>query len=172
MTLALDDPLWNELKGCYGDLSNLIQWLNQAYQPNGLSGELIGNIVNEVHHQGDSSSAMYAVAPHLIRLAEGVGSDFAYDLLTCAGAIYARAEVDGRGDCPDELEEEFMESAELAATAIVGFIPETDDYSTFVWGVSALAAFKGHGRFARLLSQLDFYENEFHHPVVGRIPLD
>lgn len=74
MPIELTDPAWAELEGSYGTIKDVIKWLHQAYSPSGLNNQLLGNLINEVKHQGDSSSAMYAVAPHLIDLAKKLTS--------------------------------------------------------------------------------------------------
>jgi hypothetical protein len=68
MPLALTDPRWNDLRTSYGETTDVIAWLTEA-QRAGLSEDQLGDLINEVQHQGGTSTAMYAVAPHLIALA-------------------------------------------------------------------------------------------------------
>lgn len=63
MPLALTDPRWNELQSSYGDTTDVVAWLTGGYAT-GLPAERLGDLVNEVQHQGGTCTAMYAVAPH------------------------------------------------------------------------------------------------------------
>jgi len=69
MPLPLADPRWSELHGCYNGTDDAVAWLTEAYEQGGLSDERLGDLINEVQHQGDKSTAMSAVATHLIELA-------------------------------------------------------------------------------------------------------
>ncbi len=71
MPLSLTDPRWSELQSSYGGTEDVVAWLTEAQQEGGLSSERLGDLINEVQHQGDTSTAMYTVATHLIDLARG-----------------------------------------------------------------------------------------------------
>src|SRR5689334_4305576 len=81
MPLALDDPRWNALLTAYGlSCDDVIKWLRKAYQE-GMTSELLGDIINDIQHQGDTSQSMYAVAPHLIALASDSDDAVARDMV-------------------------------------------------------------------------------------------
>ena len=69
MPLSLTDPRWIELQSSYGSVEDVIALLMEAGQQGGLSRLRLGDLINEVQHQGDTSTAMYAVAIHPIALA-------------------------------------------------------------------------------------------------------
>lgn len=173
MTLELNDPRWNDLEGSYGGVADVLIWLNKAYEQGGLTDELLGNLINEVQHQGDSSSAMYAVAPHLIELSINAEPRLKIALLTHAGVIFAEGEKDGRADCPDFIEDDFLACAPHGAGLLAPILAETEDFQEFQWAVAALAGFLGHDLFARLLGNLELYEGEFHYALINdTLPVD
>src|SRR5262245_35342217 len=105
MPLPLTDPRWSELQSSYDGTEDVVAWLTEAYGEREVSRELLGDIINEVQHQGGTSTAMYAVATHLIELARRASPENALNLLTNAGMIYASS---GRTDsvaCPEFLRE-------------------------------------------------------------------
>lgn len=84
MPLPLTDPRWSELHSSYGGTEDVVAWLTEAYEQGGLSGARLGDLINEVQHQGDTSTAMYAVVAHLIELARRASPHEALTLLTHA----------------------------------------------------------------------------------------
>lgn len=162
MPLALTNPRWNELRSSYGDTGDIVAWLTEAYE-HGFSDEREGDLINEVQHQRGTSTAMYAVATHLIALARLTSPEWALRLLTDAGIIYANS---GRADtvpCPEFLREEFIASASEGAQMLTELLPLAVEFDQFKWAVAGLAGFMGHDKFARFLDGLDLHEGRFHH---------
>ena len=166
MPLALTDPRWEDLRSSYGDTKDTVAILTQAYQE-GLSSESLGNLVNEVQHQGDTSSAMYAVAPHLVELAQR-RPDEALDLLTFAGLIYSDATKPGAVPCPEFLENDFTEFAKQGARLLCPLLITNIDFHQYKWAVTALSGFLGHQNFAQFLEQLDYHDGQFTHGVLDK----
>ena len=110
MPLSFDDPRWGELRTSYNGTNDVIAWLKEAYETGILTGERIGDLINEVQHQGDTSSAMYAVATHLIELARQASPSDALTLLTHAGLIYANSSAPRADSCPAFLLSDFVTS--------------------------------------------------------------
>ena len=167
MPLALIDPRWNELQGSYGDTTDVVAWLAEAQQEAGLSDKRLGDLINEVQHQGGTSTAMYAVAPHLIHFARRATPNAALTLLTHAGLIYADSDRPGAIACPPFLQEEFTALAHEGAVMLANLLPRAADFDTFKWAVAGLAGFMGHRSFGRFLDGLDYYEGQFHHVLIG-----
>ncbi len=163
MSLSLTDPRWNELQSSYGGTEDVIAWLAEAHQEGGLSSQRLGDLINEVQHQGDTSAAMYAVAPHLIDLARRVGAEEALPLLTHAGIIYACSTSSGAVPCPNFLQDEFKAYATDGAKLLAPLLPSATHFDAYKWAVAGLAGFLGHHPFARFLDGLDYYEGQFHH---------
>src|SRR5512145_680274 len=111
MPLPLTDPRWSELRSSYNDTEDVIRWLKEAYSQNRLSSKRLGDLINEVQHQGGTSTAMYAVATHLIELGRGASPEDALALLTQAGVIYASSSRPGAVPCPAFLRDEFISAA-------------------------------------------------------------
>ncbi len=167
MPLAPNDPRWNELRSSYGDTTDVVAWLTEAQQEGGLSDERLGDLINEVEHQGGTSTAMYAVATHLISLARRASPEEALHLLTHAGVIYANSDRPRAVPCPAFLQDEFTASASEGAHMLSQLLPLAVDFDAFKWAVAGLAGYMGHHSFARFLDGLDLYEGRFHHMLLG-----
>lgn|GEM_PF-2273138 len=167
MPLSLTDPRWSELRSSYDGTEDVVAWLTEAYEKRGLSGERLGDLINEVQHQGGTSTAMYAVATHFIELARHASPEDALGLLTHAGFIYANSDGPGAVPCPPFLRNEFSASASEGAKLLAPLLPLATDFDSYKWAVAGLAGFLGHHSFARFLDGLDFYEGKFHHQLIG-----
>jgi hypothetical protein len=165
MPLALTDPRWLELRSSYGDTSDIVAWLKDA-QHNGLSEDRLGELINEVQHQGGTSTAMYAVATHLVALARAAPPERAFHLLTHAGMIYADSEGTCVVPCPSFIEHEFDALASEGAKMLAPLVPLATNFDSYKCAVAALAGFLGHHSFARFLDGLDLYQGQFHHTAL------
>ena len=157
--IALNDPRWNDLETAYHQpCDELLTWLQAAYDGN-LTSDLLGDIINDIQHQGDTSTSMYAVAPHLLQLATTYGTGMSRELVIHSGLIHASSTADDAIPCPDSISNEFTQSAqrglEMAAALLVG---DADD-SWFKYLLAAIAGFAGHGRIARFLEAIEFADD-------------
>lgn len=168
MPLSLTDPRWSELQSSYGDTADVVAWLTHAQQESDLSDERIGDLINEVQHQGGTSTAMYAVATHFISLAHRASPKAALALLSHAGMIYADSDRPGAVACPNFLQEEFAASASDGAQQLTQLLPLAEGFDAFKWGVAGLAGFMGHRSFARFLDGLDLFQGQFHHSSMDK----
>jgi hypothetical protein len=166
MPLSLTDPRWADLRSAYGDTDDVVAWLTDAQRDGGLSDERLGDLINEVQHQGETSTAMYAVAVHLIELARRATPEDALTLLTHAGIIYANSDRPGAVTCPAFLQEDFTASAPVGAKMLAPLLPVATDFDAYKWAVAGLAGFIGQHSFARFLDGLDLYEGQFHHALI------
>lgn len=167
MPLPLTDPRWSELQSSYNGTDDVVAWLTEAYE-RGLSAEHLGDLINEVQHQGDTSTAMYAVATHLIELARRASPEDALTLLTHAGVIYASSGKSGAVACPAFLLDDFTASASDGAKMLSPLLPLATDFDAYKWAVAGLAGFIGHHSFSRFLDGLDLYEGQFHHTLLDK----
>jgi hypothetical protein len=167
MPLPLNDPRWNELRSSYGDTADVVAWLTEAEQEGGLSDERLGDLINEVRHQGGTSTAMYAVAIHLISLARRARPEATLSLLSEAGLIYADSHRQNAVPCPTFLKREFDAGAPEGARLLAPLLPLAADFGTFKAAVTGLAGFIGQHDFAWFLYDLDYYEGRFHHRLIG-----
>jgi hypothetical protein len=165
MPLSITDPRWKHLDSSYGDSGDVVTWLKEAYAQ-GLTEERLGDLINEVQHQGDTSTAMYAVAPHLIQLAKEHPPKLKLHLLIAAGLIYADSTSERAVACPSFLLEEFQEASDVGANALAPLLATTINCPEFIMAAAALAGFKNHHSLGRLLSSLDFYEGRYYHPAL------
>jgi hypothetical protein len=166
MPLSLTDPRWRELRSSYDGTKDIIDWLTESQQEGNLSDERLGDLINEVQHQGGTSTAMYAVAVHLIELAGRVSSEESLVLLTEAGAIYANSTKPKAVACPAFLQDEFKAYAADGAKMLAPLLPSVTDFDAYKYAVAGLAGFLGYHSFARFLEGLDLYEGQFHHALL------
>lgn len=166
MPLSLSDPRWSRLRSAYNGTEDILVWLTDAYDKGGFSEEGLGDLINEIQHQGDTSEAMYAVAPHLIAIARNSVSEDALSLLAHAGMIYAASDVRDAAPCPQFLREEFTTAAIEGAKMLSPLLPFAMDFDTYKWAVAGLAGFLGQHRFARFLDGLDHYDGKFYHRLL------
>jgi hypothetical protein len=166
MPLPLTDPRWTELRGSYGRMENVVAWLTEAQQEGGLSQERLGDLINEVQHQGGTSTAMYAVATYLVDLARRAKPENAIYLLIQSGLIYSASTQPKAVPCPAFLKEEFTNSASDGAKMLAPLLTSCKDFDSFKWAVEALAGFIGLHEFARFLDGLDFYEGRIYHDLI------
>jgi hypothetical protein len=156
------------LQSSYNGTEDVVAWLTEAYEPGGVSKERLGDLINEVQHQGGTSTAMYAVATHLIELARSASPKDALTLLTHAGIIYANSDRPGAVACPVFLRQDFTASAPEGARMLSPLLPLATDFDAYKWAVAGLAGFIGHHSFARFLDGLDLYEGQFHHVLLDK----
>lgn len=166
MPLPLTDPRWSELQSSYNSTDDVVTWLTEAYKQGGLSSKRLCDLINEVQHQGDTSTAMYAVATHLIELARRASPEDALTLLTHAGLIYANSDGPDAVPCPAFLRDDFTALASEGAKMLSPLLPFATDFDAYKWAVAGLAGFIGHRSFARFLDGLDLYEGQFHHTLL------
>jgi hypothetical protein len=166
MALPLTDHRWTELRSSYDGIKDIVTWLTEAYQEGGLSNDRLGDLVNEVQHQGGTSTAMYAVAGHLIELARRASAEDALTLLIHAGVIYANSDSPGGVPCPSFLREEFIISASEGAKMLSPLLLLATDFDRYKWAVAGLAGFMGHHSFARFLDGLELHQGRFHHILI------
>jgi hypothetical protein len=166
MPLSLTDPRWRELRSSYNGTGNVVAWLAEAYEQGDLSDERLGDMINEVQHQGGTSTAMYAVVPHLMELARNAPPPKALALLTHAGLIHAHSDGPGAVPCPPFLRDDFAASASEGAKMLAPLLPLARGFDAYKWAVAGLAGFTGHHSFARFLDGLDLYNGQFHHVLL------
>lgn len=164
MPLDLADPSWSELPGSYGHSEDVVRWLAEALKSGSLCGELLGDLVNEVAHQGDASLALYAVVPYFIEFARNAETEEAITLLTHAGLLCADADRAMIRPCPEFVLAEYREAAREGAQLLAALLPEADGFDTLKFAIAALVGFIGHWELTRFFETLELYENKFHHP--------
>jgi hypothetical protein len=173
MPLSLTDARWSELRSSYGDTKDVVAWLAEGYQNPGFSDERLGDLINEVQHQGGTSTAMYAVASHLIELARRAAPERSLLLLIQAGLIYANSDGPGAVSCPAFLHAEFSSSGSDGAKLLAPLLPLSKGLEAYKWAVAGLAGFLGHNQFARFLDGLEFFEGRFYHSFLdGPFPAE
>lgn len=171
MPLDLTDNRWSTLKTAYQTpASEVAESLEIAYR-SGMSDELLENIINEVQHQGDTSEAMYAVAPHFFELSKMHKGNIGLQLLIHAGLICGSSQLEGAVACPTDLIAEFEGLAEQGRRLTLKFLEDVHDFEDFKYLLAALAGFSNQGRFGKVIEGFDLFENKFFHILLDE-PLD
>jgi hypothetical protein len=171
MPLSLDDDRWNTLRTAYKmPATDVVSWLATAYLSS-MNDELLGDIINDVQHQGDTSEAMYAVAPHLLALSQKSSGKMALLMLIHAGLISASSQSQIAVPCPADLATEFQATYNLGRSMVLAQLAHNHEFDDFKYLIAALAGFSGHGRFGRLIEGFDLYQDQFHHALLDT-PID
>ncbi|TWT51465.1 hypothetical protein Pla22_42430 [Rubripirellula amarantea] len=171
MPLPLDNNRWNSLKTAYNTpATDVVEWLATAYRY-GMTDELLGDIINDVQHQGDTSEAMYPTASHLLVLAETCDGSIALQMIIQAGLTCASSQSETAVPCPPDLESEFANTNDLGRRMVLSQLVNDHDFDTFKYLLAALGGFSGHGRFGRIIEGFDLFENQFHHALLDE-PFD
>lgn len=166
MPLPLDDNRWTSLKTSYKKpATKVVEWLGTAYL-SGMTHELLGDIINDVQHQGDTSEAMYPTASHLLSLAENCDNNLALQMIIQAGLTCASAQSPKAVSCPPDLEAEFANTKQLGRKMALSQLSHDHDFGNFKYLLAALAGFSGYGRFGQIIEGFDLYENQFHHALL------
>jgi hypothetical protein len=163
MPIPLDDLRWKSLTTAYSlSCDDVVAWLRASYT-GGLTSDLLGNIINDIQHQGDTSQAMYAVAPHLLALAPLYPGALGRDLAIHAGLIVSSSQAASAISCPSEIVTEFEDCLEHGRHTILRYLADATEFEDFKYLVAALAGFSSHGRFGQILEGFDLFEGQFHH---------
>lgn len=168
MPLDLKDARWAELPGSYGHSRDVVAWISEAVEAKSLSGDRLGDVINEVCHQGDASLALYAVVPHFVGLASLVKPSEVIDLLIHAGLLCASTGQAKAPACPAFLLADYKEASDKGAELLAPHISKVEEFETFKYSVAALAGFMGYTNFGRFLEPFELYNGEFHHPWFTR----
>jgi hypothetical protein len=168
MPLDPKDARWSELPGSYGHSRDVVKWVSEAVEAKSLSGDRLGDLINEVGHQGGVSLALYAVVPHLVSLASVVEPSEGIDLLIHAGLLCASTGQAKAPPCPNFLLAEYREAANKGAELLAPRILVVNEFDSFKYSVAALAGFMGYVDFGRFLEPLELYKGQFHHPWFER----
>ena len=171
MPLSLNDNRWQTLTTAYKmPATDVVEWLGTAYRT-GMTDELLGDIINDVQHQGHTSEAMYPTSSHLLALAEDRDGNLALQMIIQAGLTCASSQSKTAVPCPPDLESEFANTKEIGRRMALSQLAHDHDFDNFKYLLAALAGFSGHGRFGRIIEGFDLYENQFHHALLDD-PLD
>lgn len=115
-------------------------------------------------HQGDTSTATYAVAVYWVAMARDAGPEKARTLLIRAGLAFADAGAPAAVECPSFVRSKFSARQGEGLRLLSALTPTTSDFDSFKYTLTALAGFAGHHAMGRLFAGLDFYEGRFYHP--------
>jgi hypothetical protein len=156
MLIALDDKRWSELQTAYHQpCDDLLAWLQTAYNGE-LTSDLLGDIINDIQHQGDTSTSMYGVAPHLLELATRYNAEMSRELVVHSGLVYASSTAHDAMPCPSSIADEFGQSAKRGLELAAALLIEDFDDTWFKYLLAAIAGFAGHGRIGRFLEGIEF----------------
>ena len=157
MPLDLDDPRWANLATSYRRIRPTLEALKRAYA-SGMTDADLGEILNEVNHQGDITEALYAVAPHFVELALLHPCKIADEMIIHLGLIHADTSDLPETDCPDFLRDDFLASKAAGLQLLLRRLPGVSGFEDVKYCLNAIAGFLGEGRIARVLYDLDLHE--------------
>jgi hypothetical protein len=144
------------LRSSYGACDNVVRLLNRAYE-SPLTSEELGDLVNEVNHQGDPSTAALATATHPVELSASAPDELARDYLIHAGLMLATGALPGAPPHPNFLADEIAQCRESGARRLSAFFPLAQARDDYVYVAAGMAGFLGHHDLALVLSNMDCY---------------
>jgi len=120
----------------------------------------LGDILNEVHHQGDITDALYAVAPHFVEIALLHPGKIADEMIIHLGLIHAETSPLEEVDCPDFLRSDYIESRDRGLALLLKKLPEARGFVDVKYRLNAIAGFMGEWRLANVLYGLDLFKDQ------------
>ncbi len=166
MPLALDHNRWGTLRTAYNTPATEVAELLAVASRSGINDDLLGNIINEVQHQGDTSEAMYAVVPHLLEMSRIAEGNMRLGLVVDAGMICGSSQSKTAVPCPADLKPEFEVYRESGRKMALAELETVDNFEDFKGLLAALAGYSGYGRFGSIVDGFDLYEDRFHHVLL------
>lgn len=86
--IELDDPIWEDLRHCYGPGTGIPEQLRRIETAKRLSKAFWDDLCNTLCHQCTVGTASFAAFPHLVRIAgDNVGNQKGFDLIKLASII-------------------------------------------------------------------------------------
>ncbi len=165
--LALTDPKWRELKGNYGNGSQIAELLSKAHA-NAPMDEWYEDLFQGLCHQETVSEAAYAAAPHLLKIAESPEAP-KMELLIMLGACYTNSGIAIAAKLEEEwhppasksvsipglFEEEWQATSRKAIPLVAELLAKPQPELELRYLFASLAAFNGFPWLAKRLETLD-----------------
>lgn len=153
--IQLNDPKWKELKGGYGtpyDASIALTKLEETKNSQEVD-EILAELWEELHHQGDVGIASFFAVPHLVRIAKE--KDRISSSLLGLIAVIEVQRHKKNPKIPKEYQESYLNSLKVISDLIEIAKNRDWDLSFTATALSALAASKGQIKVAEALLNFD-----------------
>jgi hypothetical protein len=152
--LPLDDQRWKTLSHAYGPATDIPALLGRAahdMRPGHKPGSTWFDLWSALCHQGDTYTASYAAAPHLIALAPAHLQHNRYDPLFLTACIEL-ARLEGRGPAiPEDLGDGYRAAIEHGRALASAYVSRAWDHDASVAIEASAAAMAGDKQRAREL---------------------
>ena len=153
--LSLDSPKWSELEHAFGSANDIPTLLRHLEENPSIDGkdEPWFSLFSSLVHQGDIYSASFAAVPHVVRIFSQTPTQVGSSCLKFLAYVEISRQ-DKSVPIPAELETEYL-SALKQLPYLVAQASEREWTADFLTSaLSAIAAAKGFGKFARAIMQL------------------
>jgi len=153
--LNLNDPKWSQLKGGYRieyDASESLRKLEQANNQNDID-EVMSELWDELHHQGDVDLASYYAVPHLIRIAKSKPR-FVTDIIAIAITIEIERHRNNPS-LPTDLVGDYQDALRELGELAIHLINQPWELTLASIALSAIAVSKNQVGLARAISLLE-----------------
>ncbi len=152
--IQLNDPKWKELEGGYRtpyDASIALRKLESAENSEEVD-DILAQLWDELHHQGDVGLASYFAVPHLIRIAreKGIVNSSILGLI----AVIEVQRHKENPQIPEEYQVDYLNSLK-AIPELIENSKNKDWDLAFTAALSALAASKGQIKVAQAVLNFD-----------------
>jgi hypothetical protein len=162
--LPLDDPRWSQLRHAYGDASDIPDLLRalarSPAQTSRATDEPWFSLWSSLCHQGDIYTASYAAVSHIIDIAMKTETPVDYSFFSLPATVEGFRLLGLGPPVPDYIAEGYRAAIGLLVECVHRHDREPWDRSMLLSALSALAAAKGHGDVAIILSNIDGSELE------------
>ena len=153
--IQLNDPKWKELEGGYRapyDASIALRRLESADSSEEVD-DVLAELWDELHHQGDVGLASYFAVPHLVRIAreKGIVNSSLLGLIT---VIEVQRHKENP-QIPKEHQEDYLNSLKAIPELIENSNNKDWDLAFTAAALSALAASKGQLKVAQAVLNFD-----------------
>ncbi len=153
--MNLDDPIWKKVNGGYKipyDASIALKKLEGANESQVIE-EVLDDLWNELHHQGDVDIASYLSVPQLVRIAKEK-TLFNWSLIGLCITIEQERHSNNPA-LPEELTDYYFKGIIDLKNFVIQHINEEMDDTTFQMALAALATCTGRIKLGRFISDAD-----------------
>ncbi len=153
--MTLDDPIWSNLEGGYRekyDASIALKKLELVTDKIEIS-DIISELWNELHHQGDVGLVSYIALPQIIRIARQKDL-FDANLLGLCIVIEQQRILGSNPPIPNEFEMYYQQGLDELYHYLLSYLKRDLDTSSFVYAIAALATCKGHTKLGKAIMEM------------------
>ena len=154
--MTLTDKIWQDLEGGYKipyDASVPLRKLEQANDLETIK-QILEELWNELHHQGDVGLASYLAVPQLVRI--GKSKDlFDWNLLGLCSVIEQQRHLGDNPTLPPEFQEYYDQGLENLKQFVLDNLNRDLDDTTYITALATFATCTGRTKLGKAIMELE-----------------